>query len=348
MATISQSSPRSPAEIKPEVVPVQRALSVLELIGNTPMLEVRKVTAGMLRPGVRVFAKLEGFNPGGSVKDRPARKMVEVGIQSGELRPGKVIIDSTSGNTGIALAMVGAVLGYPVELVMASNVSRERKKIIEAFGAKPIFSDPMEGSDGAIRVCRRIIEENPERYFKPDQYNNEANSLAHFETTGPEIWRQTSGRITHFVAGIGTGGTIMGTGRYLKSRNPGVKLIAVEPDDPMHGLEGLKHMASSIVPGIYHEELLDAKMQVSTEDAYEMVYALGQVEGVLVGQSAGAAMVAALRVARTLKEGCVVTVFPDFGDKYLSTNLWIGWQQWRRERLQRIVGKWNASTSVTT
>ena len=348
MATISQSSPRSPAEIKPEVVPVQRALSVLELIGNTPMLEVRKVTAGMLRPGVRVFAKLEGFNPGGSVKDRPARKMVEVGIQSGELRPGKVIIDSTSGNTGIALAMVGAVLGYPVELVMASNVSRERKKIIEAFGAKPIFSDPMEGSDGAIRVCRRIIEENPERYFKPDQYNNEANSLAHFETTGPEIWRQTSGRITHFVAGIGTGGTIMGTGRYLKSRNPGVKLIAVEPDDPMHGLEGLKHMASSIVPGIYHEELLDAKMQVSTEDAYEMVYALGQVEGVLVGQSAGAAMVAALRVARRLKEGCVVTVFPDFGDKYLSTNLWIGWQQWRRERLQRIVGKWNASTSVTT
>jgi cysteine synthase B len=348
MATISQSSPRSPAEIKPEVVPVQRALSVLELIGNTPMLEVRKVTAGMLRPGVRVFAKLEGFNPGGSVKDRPARKMVEVGIQSGELRPGKVIIDSTSGNTGIALAMVGAVLGYPVELVMASNVSRERKKIIEAFGAKPIFSDPMEGSDGAIRVCRRIIEENPERYFKPDQYNNEANSLAHFETTGPEIWRQTSGRITHFVAGIGTGGTIMGTGRYLKSRNPGVKLIAVEPDDPMHGLEGLKHMASSIVPGIYHEELLDARMQVSTEDAYEMVYALGQVEGVLVGQSAGAAMVAALRVACTLKEGCVVTVFPDFGDKYLSTNLWIGWQQWRRERLQRIVGKWNASTSVTT
>ncbi len=348
MATISQSSPRSPAETKPEAVPVQRALSVLELIGNTPMLEVRKVTAGMLRPGVRVFAKLEGFNPGGSVKDRPARKMVEVGLERGELRPGKVIIDSTSGNTGIALAMVGAVLGYPVELVMASNVSRERKKIIEAFGAKPIFSDPMEGSDGAIRVCRRIIEENPERYFKPDQYNNEANSLAHFETTGPEVWRQTSGRITHFVAGIGTGGTIMGTGRYLKSRNPGVKLIAVEPDDPMHGLEGLKHMASSIVPGIYHEEFLDAKMQVSTEDAYEMVYALGQVEGVLVGQSAGAAMVAALRVARTLKEGCVVTVFPDFGDKYLSTNLWIGWQQWRRERLQKIVGKWNASTSVTT
>ncbi len=348
MATISPSSPQSQAESKPEVVPIQRALSVLELIGNTPMLELRRVTAGMLRPGVRVFAKLEGFNPGGSVKDRPARKMVEVGIERGELRPGKVIIDSTSGNTGIALAMVGAVLGYPVELVMASNVSRERKKIIQAFGAKAIFSDPMEGSDGAIRVCRRIIDENPERYFKPDQYNNEANSLAHFETTGPEVWRQTAGQITHFVAGIGTSGTLMGTGRYLKSRNPDIKLVAVEPDDPMHGLEGLKHMASSIVPGIYHEESLDAKIQVSTEDAYEMVYALGQVEGVLVGQSAGAAMVAALRLARTLKEGCVVTVFPDFGDKYLSTNLWIGWQQWRRERLQKIVGKWNASTSVTT
>lgn len=348
MATISPSSPQSQAEGKPEVVPVQRARSVLELIGNTPMLELRRVTAGMLRTGVRVFAKLEGFNPGGSVKDRPARKMIEVGIERGELRPGKVIIDSTSGNTGIALAMVGAVLGYPVELVMASNVSRERKKIIQAFGAKAIFSDPMEGSDGAIRVCRRIIDENPERYFKPDQYNNEANSLAHFETTGPEVWRQTAGQITHFVAGIGTSGTLMGTGRYLKSRNPDIKLVAVEPDDPMHGLEGLKHMASSIVPGIYHEESLDAKIQVSTEDAYEMVYALGQVEGVLVGQSAGAAMVAALRLARTLKEGCVVTVFPDFGDKYLSTNLWIGWQQWRRERLQKIVGKWNASTSVTT
>lgn len=323
-------------------------MSVLDLVGNTPMLELRKVTAGLLRPGVRVLAKLEGFNPGGSVKDRAARKMIEVGLKNGELRPGKVIIDSTSGNTGIALAMVGAVIGYPVELVMASNVSRERKKIIEAFGAKTIFSDPMEGSDGAIRLCKKIIEENPDRYFKPDQYNNEANSLAHFETTGPEIWHQTQGRITHFVAGIGTSGTIMGTGRYLKSRNPDIKLISVEPDDPMHGLEGLKHMASSIVPGIYHENEIDEKAQVGTEDAYEMVYAIGQVEGVIVGQSAGAAMVAALRLARTLDEGCVVTVFPDFGDKYLSTNLWIGWQQWRRERLQKIVGKWNVSTNATT
>jgi cysteine synthase B len=197
-------------------------------------------------------------------------------------------------------------------------------------------------------LCRKIIDENPERYFKPDQYNNEANPLAHFETTGPEIWHQTAGDITHFVAGIGTGGTIMGTGRYLKSRNPKVEVIAVEPDDAMHGLEGLKHMASSIVPGIYHEREVDRKIQVSTEDAYEMVYAMGQVEGILVGQSSGAAMVAALKVARGLRHGCVVTIFSDFGDKYLSTNLWIGWQEWRRERLQGLLDKWNVSASATT
>jgi S-sulfo-L-cysteine synthase (O-acetyl-L-serine-dependent) len=322
------------------VVPAERANNVLELIGNTPLLEIRRLTAGLIRPGVRIFAKLEGFNPGGSVKDRPAKKMIEVGLASGALKPGKVILDSTSGNTGIALAMVGAIIGYPVELVMASNVSRERKKIIEAYGAKPIYSDPMEGSDGAIRKCRELIAEKPERYFKPDQYNNEANSLAHFETTGPEIWRQTRGQVTHFVAGIGTGGTIMGAGRYLKSQNPDVKVVAVEPDDELHGLEGLKHMATSIVPGIYHEQELDEKISVATEEAYEMVYALGQSEGILVGQSAGAAMIAALRIARTLREGCVVTVFADFGDKYLSTNLWIGWQEWRRERLAQVISKW--------
>src|SRR6266481_4591697 len=272
MATIFQSSPRLPADINAEIVPAPRANSVLELIGNTPLLEITRLTHGLLRPGVRIFAKLEGFNPGGSVKDRAARKMIELGITRGELRAGKVILDSTSGNTGIALAMVGAALGFPVELVMASNVSRERKKIIEAFGAKPIYSDPMESSDGAIRLCRKIIDENPERYFKPDQYNNEANPLAHFETTGPEIWRQTEGAVTHFLAGIGTSGTIMGAGRYLKLRRPGVKVIAVEPDDAMHGLEGLKHLASSIIPGIYHPQELDDKIQVSTEDAYEMVY----------------------------------------------------------------------------
>src|SRR6202035_2269918 len=288
MATTFQSSPRSPAASNEEYVRAARARSVLELIGNTPLLEITRVSEGLLRPGVRIFAKLEGFNPGGSVKDRAARHMIELGIKRGELRPGKVIIDSTSGNTGIALAMVGAALGYPVEIVMASNVSRERKKIIAAFGAKPIYSDPLEGSDGAMLMARQIIAANPERYFKPDQYNNEANPLAHFETTGPEIWHQTEGAVTHFVAGIGTSGTVMGTGRFLKARNPQLKVIAVEPDDPMHGLEGLKHMASSIVPGIYHERELEDKIAVSTEDAYEMVYALGEFEGLLVGQSSGA------------------------------------------------------------
>jgi cysteine synthase B len=340
MATTSQSFRRSQADVSREVTPIDRASSVLDLIGNTPLLEITRLTAGILRPGVRIFAKLEGFNPGGSVKDRAARKMIELGMAHGDLRPGKVILDSTSGNTGIALAMVGAAIGYPVELVMASNVSRERKKIIEAFGAKPIYSDPLEGSDGAIVLCRKIIDADPDRYFKPDQYNNEANPLAHFETTGPEIWRQTEGRITHFLAGIGTSGTVMGTGRFLKSRNPKVKVIAVEPDDAMHGLEGLKHMASSIVPGIYHEKELDDKIQVGTEEAYEMVYALGQTEGILVGQSSGAAIIAALKVARSIRDGTIVTMFADFGDKYLSTNLWIGWQEWRPERLQQVIAKW--------
>lgn len=309
----------------------QRAPSVLHLVGNTPLLEITKASRD-LSPRVRVFAKLEGFNPGGSVKDRPALFMVEEGLRTGALAPGKTILDSTSGNTGIALAMVGAVLGYPVELVMPANVSVERKKIIFAYGAKATFSSELEGSDGAIRLCRQILRESPERYFKPDQYFNPANSLAHYQTTGPEIWYQTNGQVTHFVAGIGTGGTIMGTGRYLKERNPRIQVIAVEPDDAFHGLEGLKHMASSIVPGIYHEEQLDGKIAVSTEDAYDTVYRLGREEGVLVGQSSGAALWAALKVARALDEGVVVTVFPDFGDKYLSTNLWVGWKEFNQRQ----------------
>src|SRR5215831_4592706 len=346
MATIYQSSLQLPAEPDAAVVAAPRARSVLDLIGNSPLLQIIRLTAGLLGPDVRLYAKLEGFNPGGSVKDRAARKMIEVALARGDLRPGKTILDSSSGNTGIALAMVGSVLGYPVEIVIPGNVSRERKRIIQAFGAKPLYSDPMEGSDGAILLARKLIASSPDRYFKPDQYNNEANAVAHFEGTGPEIWRQTGGRVTHFLAAIGTGGTIMGTGRYLKSRNPDIKVIAVEPDDAMHGLEGLKHMASSIVPGIYHESELDDKIQVSTDDAYEMVYGLGQLEGILVGQSSGAAMVAALKLARSLRQGCVVTVFPDFGDKYLSTNLWIGWQEWRRERMHRFMDKWNVPASA--
>jgi cysteine synthase B len=299
--------------------------SILDLIGNTPLLQIHNIIEGLSRD-VKIYAKLEGMNPGGSVKDRPAWRMIQEGLRTGNLRPGKTILDSTSGNTGIALAMIGSVLHYPVELVMPGNVSIERKQIIHAYGAKVTYSDPMEGSDGAIRLCRKILDADPEKYFKPDQYFNPMNPQAHYENTGPEIYRQTNGNITHFVAGIGTGGTVMGTGRYLKKVNPKIQVIAVEPDDALHGLEGLKHMASSIVPGIYHEEELDAKIAVSTEDAYSMVYRLSQEEGVLVGQSSGAAMFASIKLARKLRGGTIVTIFPDFGDKYLTTNLWVGWR----------------------
>jgi cysteine synthase B len=320
--TVAQAS----ANDRPE-----RAGSILDLVGNTPLIELERLRRG-LSPRVRIYAKLEGFNPGGSVKDRPAVWMLRDGLRSGKLRPGKTIIDSTSGNTGIALAMAGAVLGYPVELVMPTNVSVERKKIVAAYGAKAIFSDPLEGSDGAIRLCRKIIAADPERYFKPDQYFNPVNPLAHYESTGPEIWSATQGCVTHLVAGIGTGGTIMGTGRYLKERNPRIQVIAVEPDDAWHGLEGLKHMASSIVPGIYHEEALDRKISVATDMAYETVYHLGSEEGLVVGQSSGAALVATLQVARELDQGVIVVIFPDAGDRYLSTSLWVGWRDWQQRQ----------------
>jgi cysteine synthase B len=300
--------------------------AVTELIGNTPLVEIRSVARG-LSPGVRVLAKLEGFNPGGSAKDRAALRMIREAVRTGKLKPGQTIIESTSGNTGIAIAMIGAALGYPVRLVLPSNVSEERKGIIRFFGADIVYSDPMEGSDGAIRLCREIVGGEPGVYFKPDQYFNPMNSQAHYETTGPEIHRQTGGSVTHFVAGIGTGGTVMGTGRFLKERDPRIRVIAAEPDAALHGIEGLKHMASSIVPGIYQEEELDLKIPVSTEDAYEMVYRLSQEEGLLVGQSSGAALDAALQIARQLTHGTVVTVFPDFGSRYMTTNLWTTWKE---------------------
>jgi cysteine synthase B len=299
-----------------------RPTAITSLIGNTPLVEIRSWN-DELNPRVRILAKLEGFNPAGSVKDRPAWNMVRRGIESGALRPGKTIIDSTSGNTGIALAMIGAALGYPVKLVMPANVSRERKRIIGAYGAEIVFSSGLEGSDGALLLCREIYESNRDAYFKPDQYFNEANPEAHFLTTGPEIWEQTQGQITHFVASIGTGGTVMGTGRYLKSRNRDVEIVAVEPDDAFHGIEGLKHMESSIVPGIYKEHELDRKIGVATDAAYDMVHRLAGSEALLIGQSSGAAMVGALEVARRLDGGCVVVLFPDFGDRYLSTNVWM-------------------------
>ena len=300
-----------------------RAWTILDLVGQTPLIEITRFRRGMSRR-VRVLAKLEGFNPGGSVKDRPAVWMIREGLRSGALSPGKTIMDSTSGNTGIALALVGAVLGYPVELVMPGNVRAERKKILQAYGAKVTFSDPLEGSDGAIRLCRKMLAENPDRYFNPDQYFNPLNPLAHYESTGPEIWNATDGTVTHFIAGIGTGGTVMGSGRYLREQNPRVQVIAVEPDDAWHGLEGLKHMAGSIVPGIYHEKDLDRKIHVGTDAAYEMVRRLGSEEGLVVGQSSGAAMVAALQVAQEIDKGVIVAIFPDFGGRYLSTTLWRG------------------------
>jgi cysteine synthase B len=311
-----------------------RVHSVLDLIGHTPLVDVTALASG-LSPRVRLLAKLEGFNPGGSVKDRPALWMIRHGLTSGALREGKTILDSTSGNTGIALAMIGAALAYPVVLVLPENVSEERKRIISAFGARMVFSSGLEGSDGAIRLCRQILQEDAARYFKPDQYFNPVNSLAHYESTGPEIWEATSGRVTHFVAGIGTGGTVMGTGRYLKERSPKIQIVAAEPDDALHGLEGLKHMASSIVPGIYHEEQLDRKISVPTDAAYELVYQLGTRLGLVVGQSSGAALFAALEVARDLEEGTIVVIFCDFGDRYLSTNLWVGWAEWLERRRAR-------------
>lgn len=293
--------------------------SVVEQIGNTPLLRLRDER---IPPKVEVYAKLEYFNPGGSVKDRPARRMIEDGERDGLLVPGKIILDSTSGNTGIAYAMIGAAKGYTVRLAMPANVSRERKAVLAAYGAEVVYTDPGELSDGAILEARRLYEENPDIYFKPDQYNNPSNWKAHYDTTAPEIWQQTQGRITHFVATIGTSGTVMGTGRGLKRFDERVQIIAVEPSEPFHGIEGLKHMESSIVPGIYDESFLDHKISVDTEDAYDTALSLPRQHGVLVGQSAGAGYWAAIEVARQIEEGVVVTVFCDGGDKYMSTPMW--------------------------
>ncbi len=295
--------------------------NVLGLVGNTPLVKITRLTAH-LPSGVEIYAKIEGANPGGSVKDRPALWMIEDAERAGRLTKDKIILDSSSGNTGIAYAWIGAYKGYTVELVVPKNVSDERKKTLKAFGASVIFSDPLEGSDGAIRLAWKLYVENPEKYCKLDQYNNPSNPQAHFESTGPEIVDQTGGQVTHFLASIGTGGTIMGTGRYLKSFNKNIQVVAIEPDDPLHGLEGLKHMESSIVPGIYHEDQHDSKIPAPTEVSYDMAKRLAREEGLLVGQSSGAVMWAALELAKTLQKGLIVVIFPDGGDKYLSTRLW--------------------------
>lgn len=308
-------------DIKEKAMIRPTSASVLDLVGNTPLLKINKITKD-LPSGVEIYAKLESFNPGGSVKDRPALRMIEDAEKAGRLTKDKIILDSSSGNTGIAYAWIGSYKGYRVDLVVPENVSDERKKTLHAFGANVIFSDPLEGSDGAIRLSWKLYVDNPDKYCKLDQYNNPSNSDAHYDTTGVEIYEQTEGHVTHFMASIGTGGTIMGTGRRLKEYNKDIQIIAVEPDDAFHGLEGLKHMDSSIVPGIYHEEEYDSKIPAPTDASYAMVKRLAREEGIMVGHSSGAVMWAAMELAKTLKEGMIVVIFPDGGDKYLSTRIW--------------------------
>ncbi len=294
--------------------------ALVELVGNTPLLKIERITKDT--PGVEIFAKLEYFNPGGSVKDRAALQMVQDALSDGRFEKGKTLIDSTSGNTGIAMSWIAAALGFPVALVMPANVSAARKRITAAYGATLIFSDPLEGSDGAIRHVRKEIEQSPGRYFYPDQYNNPSNPRAHYLTTAPEIWEQTDGKVTHFVAGLGTTGTVMGTGKRLKELNPEIQIVAVEPAEPMHGLEGLKHIPSSIVPGIYEPATHDRKLSITTDEGWDMTERLLKDEGLAVGHSSGAAMAGALALARELslkkQKGCVVTVFCDRADRYFE------------------------------
>jgi cysteine synthase B len=295
------------------------AASVIDLIGNTPLIRLSGFEGGLRN--VELYAKAEWKNPGGSVKDRPAARMIADGERSGALTPDKILLDATSGNTGIAYAMIGAARGFRVRLCVPENVTPERKRILKAFGAEIVFTDPMEGSDGAILTAKRMYAENPGSYFYPDQYNNQGNWRAHYDTTAPEIIEQTAGRLTHFVAGLGTSGTFIGAGRRLREFNPAIRLISVQPDSPLHGLEGLKHMATAIVPGIYDSTLADQDIGVSTEDAFELTRQLAR-QGLFVGISSGANLAGTLQVARSVSDAVVVVVFCDGGEKYLSERFW--------------------------
>jgi S-sulfo-L-cysteine synthase (O-acetyl-L-serine-dependent) len=310
MATLSQTRTGLPG------------VSLLERIGNTPLLRLERLTAHL--PGVQILGKAEWTNPGGSVKDRPASAIVLDAMHRRQLCPGRRLLDATSGNTGIAYAMLGAAMAFPVTLCMPSNVSPERKRILQAYGAELVWTDPNDSSDGAIRKARELAQDP--QYFYADQYGNENNWRAHFRTTGPEIWEQTGGRITHFVAGMGTSGTFVGVSRRLRELNPAVECIAMQPDSPFHGLEGLKHYATSIVPSIFDPSLVSRTLEVETEAAYAMAKRLGRTEGLLVGISAAAAVVACLRLAEELaaqgREAVIVTVLPDSADKYLSDRFW--------------------------
>lgn len=293
---------------------------IIDSVGNTPLIKL-KALSQQVSP-VEIYVKAEWFNPGGSVKDRPALNMVLEAEKSGELTRDKTLLDASSGNTGIAYAMIGAALGYKVKLCIPANAGRMFKQILKAYGAEIVLTDPHQGSDGAILEARRLNKENPEKYFYSDQYNNPANWQAHYTHTGPEIIRQTGGRITHYVAGLGTSGTFTGTSRYLKEYDPNIEIISMQPDSPFHGLEGLKHMETAIVPGFYDENLADRNIEVSTEDAQAMVKRLAAEEGLLTGVSSGAAAVAALEVAKTISEGLIVVIFPDSGHKYFDQQFW--------------------------
>ena len=294
-----------------------RVLGIETHVGSTPLLPLTRLSSG-----VPIFAKAEWFNPGGSVKDRPALNIIRAALAAGHLAGGRRLLDSTSGNMGIAYATLGVSLRVPVTLAIPANASLERLTILKALGAELVLTDPLEGTDGAIQVAQNMAAEDPERYFFADQYNNLANWHAQYLTTGPEIIEQTGGQLTHFVTGLGTSGTLMGVGRYLRQYNPGIQILAVQPDASFHGLEGLKHMPSAIQPGIYDQSFPDRILEVSTETAYQMTLRLAREEGLFVGVSSGAAAVAALQIASELEQGAVVTVFPDAGYKYLSESFW--------------------------
>jgi S-sulfo-L-cysteine synthase (O-acetyl-L-serine-dependent) len=317
---------KSKTDTFPEIVGtnIQRKISdpssILAAIGHTPLLEIRNIPDQ--NENVRIFAKAEWFNPGGSIKDRPALNMLLEGEKTGKLTRNKTIIDATSGNTGIAYAMIGSALGYKVMLAIPSNASLERKKTLRAYGAEIIETDPLAGTDGAQELVREMVEAEPGRYFYPDQYNNPSNWLAHYNSTAIEIWNQTKGRVTHFVAGLGTTGTFIGISRRLKELNPSISCISFQPDSPLHGLEGLKHLPTSIVPGIYDATIADDRMTVSTDDAYKMMKFLAKNEGMFVGVSSGASLAASFRLASEISAGSIVTVFPDGGARYSGEHFW--------------------------
>jgi cysteine synthase B len=305
-----------------QLLPTNDPDALLRTIGNTPLIPLLRIGNGK-----RIFLKAEWFNPGGSVKDRPAYRMIRAGEVSGQLTKDKIILDATSGNTGIAYAMLGAAEGFPVTLCMPENVSRERKQILHGYGANIIYTDPADGSDGAIRLARELAAKHPDQYFYADQYSNEANWKAHYHGTANEIWQQTQGRITHFVSMLGTSGTFMGTTRRLKELNPTVQCISLQPDSSFHGIEGAKHMATAIVPKIYDASLADENLEISTEDAYAMARQMSRAAGLLVGISAAAAVVGCLKIAQELplkrgQEAVIVTILCDSGDKYLSERFW--------------------------